>query len=118
MTLCYDDGFNISKVARGGDGSLAEGLGLVSSNHVVAHNYLELQFQGIECCLLVLASMGIRHAHGTHIDTQAKLSHPQKNNKTSQFHILGLKCCSVVEPLCGVLEIVSSTHRTTKNKML
>lgn len=96
--------------------ALAESPGLGPSTHMESHNHLQPQFQGIRCPLL--ASMGIRHAHGTHIDTQAKLSHPQKNNKTSQFHILGLKCCSVVEPLCGVLEIVSSTHRTTKNKML
>lgn len=94
----------------------AQGLGLVSSNHVTPHFHLELQFQGY---LMLSSGFGLHgHAHGTHMDMQAKQSHLHKKNKTLQLQYWALKCCSVVEPLSVVFEIVSSTHRTTKTKML
>lgn len=48
-----------------------EVLGSVPSMHLAAHNCLELQFRGIQCCFLI--SVGPLHTCGIH-------THIKKNN--------------------------------------
>lgn len=49
---------------------LAEDPGSIPSTHMVLHNHLSLQSQGIQCPLL--NSVAIRHTHGAQIYMQAK----------------------------------------------
>lgn len=46
-----------------------KGVGLVPRTHMVTHNHPLLQLQGIQC--LLMNSVEIRHAYGTHSYTQA-----------------------------------------------
>ena len=48
-------------------------LSLVPSTHMMVHNYLKLQFQGIQ--YLLLASMGIRCTHGAQTSMKTKHSY-------------------------------------------
>lgn len=52
---------------------LTEDLGSVPRSHMVAPNYLQLQFQGIR--YLLLTSEGTRHTCCEHTHMQAKDSH-------------------------------------------
>lgn len=53
-----------------------------------------------------------------HIRHAGRTITPFKTNKILHLQILGLKCCSVAEPLLGVFETVDPTHRTIQTKVL
>lgn len=53
-----------------------------------------------------------------HIRHAGRTITPFKMNKILHLQILGLKCCSVAEPLLGVFETVDPTHRSIKTKVL
>lgn len=90
---------------------------MVSNNHGTLHRHLEPSS---------MVSNGIfwfwppwtLGMHTEHIRHAGRTITPFKTNTISHLQILGLKCCSVAEPLLGVFETVDPTHRTIKTKVL
>lgn len=97
--------------------AFAEGPGLVSNNHGTPHHHLEPSStvsNGI-CWFWPPWTLDM---HMEHIGHAGRTITPFKKNKILHLQILGLKCCSVAEPLWAVFETVDPTHRTTKTKVL
>lgn len=74
-----NDSFRVGEMAQQFRVRSALVEGSDSSTHKVAHDFPELQYQGIWHPLLI--SRGTRHAHGTHAYMQAKHLHIKIKNK-------------------------------------
>lgn len=90
---------------------------MVSNNHGTLHRHLEPSSR-VSNGIFWFWPPWTLGMHMEHIRHAGRTITPFKTNKILHLQILGLKCCSVAEPLLGVFETVDPTHRTIKTKVL